>query len=89
MNKDDCKNAYIKLGDELGRKPKLSEYFVRTKTSKRQLEKVFGNNAYSKLQSECGDPPNKLILERTPLEKIYTQWGNLTRELKAFPTQAD
>lgn len=89
MDKDFYIKEYLKLKETLGRKPKVRELYSVDNVTKGKFAKVFGNNPFSKLQEECGDTPNKLILERTPTVLIYEQFGKVTRQLGKLPTQAD
>jgi len=59
------------------------------KIPKCQLEFLYGREAYSKLQKECGDKANKLDLERTPREKIMKQYGDLAKGLKELHRSTD
>ena len=63
-----------------GKKPLRNEFLKFCKADERHLVKVFGKDAYSKLQEVCGDKANKLQLERTPLFQILDQYGQLARE---------
>ena len=55
----------------------------------RKLEEVFGGNAYTKLQQECGDDPNKLLMQRTPIVQILDQYGELVRKCQGLPVTGD
>jgi hypothetical protein len=46
-------------------------------------------NAYSKLQEECGDNPNRLLLKKTPINQILDQYGELVRIKNSLPVIAD
>lgn len=89
FTKELFKSKYIELREKLGRSPKLDEFCHGAKLSEWMLNKIFGSTPYSKLQEECGDPSNKLLLERTPLEKILLQYGELVNRLNKRPTQSD
>ena len=89
MDKDFYIEQYQKLKEDLGRIPKVREFYAVEDVSRSRFTKTFGNNPYSKLQEECGDIPNKLVLEKTPTEDIYEQFGSITRQLGKLPTQAD
>ena len=89
MDKNFYIERYLKLKEQLGRKPKYREFLKTEKINRRHLDKIFGNSPFTKLQIECGDKPNKLIMERTPLDDIFKLFGNITRQLGKLPTQAD
>jgi len=55
----------------------------------RKLEKVFGRDAYTKLQQECGDSPNKLEMERSSTTDILSQYGQLVRNTGTIPVAAE
>ena len=76
-------------GKNNGKKPLYREFLSYCKLHKRKLEEVFGKDAYSKLQEECGDDPNKLSMRRTPTKQILDQYGQLVKELKRVPVAAD
>ncbi len=89
MSKDYFKDEYIKLRTKLGRKPKASEYYSLESIVKNQFVKTYGGDAFTKLQEDCGDSPNKLELERTDGEFILTQFGDLIKRLGKIPTQIE
>lgn len=60
---------------------KYREFLSASGINKRFLVQVFGSNAYTKLQELAGDIPNKLNLEKTPLEKIMRDYGDLASEV--------
>lgn len=72
-----------------GIKPLYKDFLKYANIHKRKLEEVFGRDAYTKLQQECGDDPNKLQLERTPLKQILDQYGQLIRKSNGLPVAAD
>jgi hypothetical protein len=83
-------NQYKRLKDlNSGQKPLYREFLKFCNAPKRKLDEVFGKDAYTKLQEECGDNPNKLSLERTPLTQIYNQYGELVRKINGVPVMAD
>jgi hypothetical protein len=67
----------------------IANRYKYVEISKEMLGRIYGNNAYSKLQRECGDDPNKLTMKRTPLEKILIQYGSLAKTTKKLPTRDD
>lgn len=69
--------------------PKQREFLKYVGVHSRQLTALFGRDAYSKLQSECGDDPNKLDFERTPLEVIMRKYGDLALTLQDLPNSSD
>ena len=60
---------------------KYREFLEASGINKRALVKLFGANAYTKLQELAGDTPNKLNLKRTPLETIMITYGDLATEV--------
>jgi hypothetical protein len=77
-----------------GKKPLLTEYYKFIKANgidggNYQLRKTFGKDAYSRIQQECGDAPNKLEMVRAPVEKILNQYGELARRNNEVPASAD
>lgn len=89
--KEDFIRKYAEYKTAHGAVPKQREFLKYVGVHSRQLTALFGRDAYSKLQSECGDDPNKLDFERTPLEVIMRQYGDLALELGAgaLPNSSD
>ncbi len=87
--KDDCIRKYAEYKDTNGTIPKKKDFFKFAGIHERQLTALFGREAYSKLQQECGDEANKLDFERTPRETIMRQYGDLALELEELPNSSD
>ncbi|GHU69477.1 hypothetical protein FACS189413_08460 [Bacteroidia bacterium] len=89
-NKDFFIKQYQRLKElSEGKKPLYKDFLKYCGVHKRKLEAEFGQDAYSKLQLECGDTPNKLIMKRTSLEQILDQYGELVRNKGACPVTSD
>ena len=88
-SKDDCILKYAEYKTTHGAIPKKKDFFKFAGIHERQLTTLFGRDAYSKLQRECGDEANKLDLERTPRETIMRQYGDLALELGMLPNSSD
>ncbi|MCX5721186.1 MAG: hypothetical protein NT179_04030 [Nitrospirae bacterium] len=68
----------------------LRDDFLRfAKIPKGQLGILYGRDAYTELQKDCGDQANKWSRERTPREKIMRQYGDLALDLKELPNSSD
>jgi hypothetical protein len=90
----DDKTNYISQYNKLkelngGKKPLLNDFLKFCGIHKRKLEEAFGGDAYTKLQQECGDVPNKLVMERTSITHILDQYGQLVRRSKNLPVTGD
>ena len=48
---------YKELKERLRRTPTSIEFYHETGLRRTSLNKIFGNNPYSKLQEKCGDAP--------------------------------
>ncbi|MFA6059828.1 MAG: hypothetical protein WC756_16605 [Taibaiella sp.] len=72
-----------------GKKPLYKEFLAFCKSPEMKFQGAFGSNAYTKLQQECGDNPNKLQLERTPITDILDQYGQLVRANNKIPVRSD
>lgn len=72
-----------------GVKPLKKEFLKFCKLQEDQLMRAFGKDAYSTLQGECGDAPNKLKMERASLPVILEQYGSLARKYQRVPVHAD
>ena len=88
-SKDDCLRKYAEYKTTYGVIPKKKDFFKFAGIHERQLTTLFGRDAYSQLQRECGDEANKLDLERTPRETIMRQYGDLALELGVLPNSSD
>lgn len=90
LTKETCVQKYeqCKLSKN-GGIPEYREFLKWAGIDRRQLEKLFGSSAYSKLQDAAGDAPNKLQLERTPLSTIMQQYGNLVTEFNDVPPYSE
>jgi hypothetical protein len=90
MNKEHFIEQYKKLKDlNKGQKPLYRDFLKFCGVHKRKLDEIFGRDAYSKLQEESGDNPNRLLLERTPISQILDQYGELVRNNNSLPVIAD
>lgn len=87
--KDDIISEYKKLRNHLGKSPSSRKFYSETGLTLRQLEKLYGSNAFSKLVQDCGDIANNFSTDKIDLEEILLQWGQLTRECKKLPAIAD
>jgi len=86
LTKEMCVQKYEECKrSKNGATPEYREFLKYADIEKRQLARLFGTSAYSKLQNAAGDVPNKLRLERTPLAMIMQQYGNLVMELGVVP----
>jgi Restriction endonuclease FokI, C terminal len=88
-NKEYIITEYKRLKEHLGKPPSSKVFFSETGIHKRYMEKIFGSNSYSKLATECGDVANEFFKQKSDLEEILTNWGNLARSLGKLPTTAD
>jgi hypothetical protein len=89
-NRENFINQYKKFKAlNNGKKPLYRDFLKYCKSHKRKLDEVFGKDAYSKLQEECGDNPNRLSLERTPITQILDQYGQLIKNTAGLPVGAD
>jgi hypothetical protein len=88
--KETCVQKYKELKDcNNGVVPEYREFLRHFGIPKGQFSRLFGTDAYSKLQTEAGDKPNKLRLERTTLATIMEQYGKLAMEVNDLPRGAD
>ena len=85
VSKESCIQKYEEFKKKYARIPKHREFMEFARLKKLDLIRVFGGDAYSKLQIECGDTANKLSLERASPEKIMRQYGDLALEMDKLP----
>ncbi len=69
--------------------PKYREFLNYAGIDRRVLSSLFGASAYSKLQGEAGDVPNRLQMERAPYAEIMQSYGDLVIEVGALPPAAE
>lgn len=89
ISKNDCIQKYNEYKKQHEIIPKKKDFFKFAGIHERQLVGLYGRDAYTKLQEECGDEANKLNLEKTPTEKIMRQYGDLALELEELPNSSD
>lgn len=90
LSKEDIKLKYQACKGQLGLPPRYQKFLTFAEISKRQLESAYGRNAYAKLQSECGDEPNRFRVPATSRATIMKQYGDLAlRLLPELPTSSD
>ncbi len=89
ITKEYCKRKYGEYKESHQGTPKKDDFFKFAKIPERQLVSLYGREAYTKLQEECGDEANKLNLERTPKETMMRQYGDLALELEKLPNSSD
>src|SRR5262249_55665439 len=87
--KDELIRKYDEYKDRYNKIPKYRDFLKFADIHGRDLIAVFGRDAYTKLQQECGDDGNKLDFRRTPRESIMREYGNLTLELEELPRSSD
>lgn len=80
---------YNELKNEKGKTPGAKEFCKYAGIHGRKLIEIYGEDAFSKLQIDCGDDASKLHLIRTPLEKIMRQYGDLAMELGKLPSSSN
>jgi hypothetical protein len=89
MTRSEIISEYKRIKKALGRQPGVNLFLAESKVSKRMLEKVFGRNAFSSLVRECGDIPNTFSKEKSDLNEILIQYGQLIRRLGKLPISAE
>lgn len=89
MSKADCVQKYKEYKERHQGIPRKDDFYRFAKISEKQLVRLYGRDAYTKLQRECGDEANKLNLERTPKETIMRRYGDLALALKELPNSSD
>ena len=90
LTKDACVHKYEECKrSKNGAIPKYRDFLKYAGFDKRVLNSLFGASAYSKLQGEAGDVPNRLQIERTPYAEIMQSYGDLVIEVGAVPPAAE
>ena len=80
---------YHSIKIQLGKQPNSQEYFMESGLNMQILIKIYGSSSFSKLQLECSDEPSKWGKDRTSIDEIMMQYGDLAMELNSLPKQAD
>lgn len=86
FSKDLLIEKYKELRDKQGKIPLAKDFYVFVGLHPRNLQTIYGDSPYSKLQADCGDHPNKLEMELTPIARILSQYGDLAIELGKLPS---
>jgi hypothetical protein len=90
LTKDACVQKYKECKrSKNGGVPEYREFLEYAGIGKRNLSRLFGTSAYSKLQDEAGDAPNRLQMERTPFATIMQRYGELVMEVGVVPPYAE
>lgn len=89
ISKDGLIQKYKEYKDKHQAIPKHRDFCKFAGIHQSQLVKLFGRDAYAKLQHECGDEANKLIMERTSREAIMKRYGDLALKLEELPKSSD
>jgi hypothetical protein len=69
--------------------PTRNKFLELAKIDIRALNRIFGANAFSKLQQGAGDEPNRWSKERTPTRVIMEQYAALVVEVGNLPPYAE
>ena len=87
--KKEILNKYNQLKEQLGHKPSSTEFLRLSGIVKRDLQRAFGDNSYSKLVKEAGDEPNIFFRTGKSTEDLLSIWGSIVRKLGKVPGEAD
>ena len=88
VTKEYCIQKYHEYKETFQKIPKFREFIKFAGLGESHVVKLYGENAYAKLQVECGDVANKLNLEIFPRDKIMRQYADLAIELGKLPTSS-
>lgn len=88
-SREECISKYMQYKEKHGAVPRVREFYAFSGVTEGQLVRIYGRNAYTKLQKDCGDEPNRLTMERTPRSMIMRQYGDLALELGSLPNTSD
>ena len=72
-----------------GMAPKYRDFLDQVGLSNTRLMELFGSEAYTKLQQEAGDVPNRLKIERTQTRTIMERYAALVVETGVVPVYAE
>lgn len=89
ITKEELIQKYKEFRRINNRAPLAKEFCKYAGVHGRKLIQIYGEDAFSKLQIDCGDRVSKLDLVRTPLEKIMRQYGELALELEKLPSTSN
>jgi hypothetical protein len=79
LTKEGCVEKYEQCKrSKNGDIPRYREFLKYAGVDARQVMKLFGSSAYSKLQNAAGDAPNKLQMQRTPAQN-QKEAGSVSR----------
>lgn len=92
ISKEKAISEYKRLKTILRKQPSFQEFFKNTDITKRQIEKIFGSNSFSKLTKVAGDEPLLPFHKRPDQwteDRVLQNWGNAVKKLGHEPTQAE
>lgn len=81
-SKDDCVRKYAEYKTIHEAIPKKKDFFKFAGIHERQLTALFGRDAYSKLQRECGDEANKRRTGRRQFQQFFVAGRFLSQQGK-------
>lgn len=88
MSKTELIQKYIEFKKINKRTPLTKEFCKYAGIQYRKLIEIYGEDAFSQLQIDCGDSISKLNLVRIPIETIMRQYGDLALELGKLPSSS-
>ena len=86
LTREDVIAAIKELAAKMGRQPRLSELRGRIPVTQRLIYRLF--SSYSEALAASGLEPQGSGYKLT-MEKMFTRWATVVRELKKIPTVAD
>lgn len=89
MDKENLQKKYIDLKTRLGKIPTLRDFRAQYKNCDIELYSAFGENGFNKLKEYCGDEPSRFGQDKSDLETILINWGELVRNKGSLPNQYD
>ena len=84
FSKDEVAAAIKECARKLGRVPSLPQLQRETNISRRHVNRAFGS--YARALTACGLERRNKGGDAVPLDKLFTEWAQMSRELGMIPT---
>ncbi|PJZ79218.1 hypothetical protein [Leptospira meyeri] len=89
MNQEEVIIQYNKIKTELGHQPSQKEFTANSSITSKQLQKLFGGNAFTKLVELAGDNPKQFLQESKTDDELIIILATWIRKLGYFPKGSD
>jgi hypothetical protein len=89
MKEEELITLYKNIKKTLGHQPSQKEFSANSNITSKQLQKLFGRNAFSKLVELAGDEPKQFLQESKTDDELLIILATWIRKLGYFPKGSD